>query len=287
MVTTLPHRFPHSAFPKGIDVWPKVHENTLNYKLDTAHYHAKWDNMGATNPDPYAGFFPTTESVEARNRGDAPRDGLGNVRKGMTAHVKVITLAPGKIIFRFAQGSEDNKVRLLSVPETEAAGRNWGPFCGAWWTSALGFENMLARVSATYENSSHGVVGGQRMTLRQYARRYSAVFTDWNHMEFIGMSRVLRPIKCFMGMGAPMPERQVKVNVNGISLLENESYGDTNVQLYIPNLFGQIGTFLSYPQVWSPEVVDEKLSRHIQNMRRVGAPLHARKNLIYEALTGL
>ena len=287
MFTKLPRRYHHAAFPKGIDIWPKVHENTLNYKLDVAHYHAKWDNMGATNPDPFAGFFPTTESVEARSIGNAPRDGLGNVRKGMTTHVKVITLTPGKLIFRFAQGDEDNKVRLLSVPETEGSRMNWGPFCGAWWTSALGFENMLARVSATYENSTHGVAGGKRMTLRQYARHYSAVFTDWNHMEFIGMSRVLRPIQCFMGMGAPMPERQLQVKVDGIPLLQTESYGDTNVQLYIPNLWGQFGTFLSYPQVWTPEAVDEKLSRRIQSMRQVGAPLYARKKLIYEALTSM
>ena len=101
MSPVIAQRFHHAAFPGGVDVWPKLHDGILNYGLDVAHYNARWDGE-----DPYAGFFPTTESVAARAAKGSPRDGLGNLRKGMTTHVKVITLTPGKQIFRFGQNTE-------------------------------------------------------------------------------------------------------------------------------------------------------------------------------------
>jgi len=286
-------RFDHPAFPKGsTDVWPKTYQGILNFGLSMENFHACWDAVGASRPDPSAGFFPTMESLEARDRGAPPYDGLANVRVGLTTHVKVITLTPGKVIFRFAQqgdldkdGKPSKGNSAMNLPDDVGNAHAFLPFCGAWWTTALGFENMLARVSATYENSALGVAGGKGLGLRDYARRYSAVFTDWSRMEIVGMSRVLRPIRCFMGMGAKL-SREFKVVVDGIPLVESETYNDSNVQLYIPNLRGQIGTYLSAPQVWSPEKIDERLSRRIQRMRMQGVPLHERKKHIFESLTG-
>jgi len=283
MSTPHSHLFTHRAFPKGVEVWSKTHQGILNYGLDLEHFHAAWDALGAKEPDPSAGFFPTLESVEARAHGTPPRDGLGNVRAGLTTHVKPITLTPGKVIFRFAQRTGAGSA--FNVPDELGADLSWAPFCGPWWTTALGFENMLARVSATYENSAIGVVGGRGMKLREYARRYSAVFTDWSRMEIVGMCRVLRPIRCFMGMGAKLSRSDVKVNYQGIELVESETYTDSNVQLYIPNLWGQFGAYLSHPQVWSPEAIDERLSRRVQQMRATGVPLSARKKHIFETLT--
>lgn len=285
MSPVIAQRFHHAAFPGGVDVWPKLHDGVLNYGLDVAHYNAQWDGG-----DPYAGFFPTTESVAARTAKGSPRDGLGNLRKGMTTHVKVITLTPGKQIFRFGQNTEATAQSpgssALNVPDALSGTQSWAPFCGPWWTSSLGFENMLGRVSATYESSAIGVLGGKALGLREYARRYSAVFTDWSRMEIVGACRVLRPIRCFMGMGAKLERSNVPVSYGGIQLLESESYQDANVQLYLPNLWGQIGTYLSPPQVWSPEKVDELLSRRVQQMRKQGTMLYERKRFIFEQLMG-
>ena len=275
MTTPAPRVFHHPAFPKGVDVHPMVDgaSGTLNHKLDIKHFHAHWDSLGEEKADPHAGFFPTLESLARREANDPkapPRDGLGNIRKGLTTHVKVITLTPGKRIFRFTQPAKNGDLS--------------GAFCGPWWTTSLGFENMLARVSATYERSGIGVVGGKGMKLRDYARRYSAVFTDWSEMSRIGMSQVLKPIRCFMGTGAKLTRDDVKVNVKGIELLETETYEDANLQLFLPNLWGHIGSHLSQPRVWTPEAVDALLSGNIQKMRTQGSLLSQRKQHIFEQL---
>jgi hypothetical protein len=281
MSTGKAQRFQHPAFPGGVDVWPKEHGGTLNHGLDLEHFKAKWDALGEKVKDPNAGFFPTVESVAARAAGSPPRDGLGNVRGGMTSHVKPITLTVGKHVFRFGSSSAGS---ALNVPEKMGGQTKWAPFCGPWWTTSLGFENMLARVSATYEDSSIGVAGGKGMGLRSFARNYSAVFTDWSRMDIVGMCKVLRPIRCFMGMGAKLSRSDVKVQYQGIELVESEKYEDANVQLYIPNLWGQIGTYLSQPQVWSPEKIDALLSARVQKMRAKGALLNERKQFIFEQL---
>lgn len=286
--------FYHASFPNGVKVVSKTHEGILNNGLDLAHFHAKWggtngEKVEPTKTDPFAGFFPTLESVierETRGTDAEPRDALPNIRKGMTGHVKVIKLTPGKHIFRFAQHNDDsNKPRTVPLADRAAKAVDVGPFCGPWWTSSLGFENMLARVSATYENSAIGVANGRGMRLRDYARSYSAVFTDWSRMEIIGMCRVLRPIYCFMGMGAKLVRTDVKkTDVRGIELLETETYEDANVQLYIPNLWGHIGEYLSHPDVWTPERVDALLSRRVQDMRKAGLLLSTRKRFIIDML---
>ena len=275
MTTATPRVFRHPAFPDGVDVYPTVDEasGTLNHKLDLKHFHAAWDSLGETDADAKAGFFPTLESLAKRDTGDPknpPRDGLRNVRGGLTTHVKVITLTPGKRLFRFAEQRGERE--------------NIGPFCGPWWTTSLGFENMLARVSATYESSGIGVVSGKGMRLREYARRYSAVFTDWSKMDIVGMSQVLRPIRCFMGMGAKLMRDNVVVKVHGIELIETETYDDANIQLYLPNLYGNIATHLSPPRIWAPEKVDALLSQRIQRMRAQGSLLSQRKQFIFEQL---
>jgi hypothetical protein len=266
--------FKHAAFPGGsVDVWPKENDGVLNFGLDVVHFKARWDAPGEKKPDPNAGFFPTAESVAARTAGKPPRDGLGNVRGGLTEHVRPITLTAGKYVFRFAQSSNE-----------PASKDPLAPFHGPWWTTSLGFENMLARVSSTFDNSAIGVAGGKGLPLREYARKYSAVFTDWSRMEIVGMCKVLKPIRCFMGMGAKLSRSDVKIEVNGVPLVATESYEDTNVQLYIPNLYGQIGAYLSKPQVWTPEKIDALLSKRIQDMRKDGDKLSERKRFIFEHL---
>ncbi|MEI2746765.1 MAG: hypothetical protein V9G22_15765 [Ottowia sp.] len=44
--------------------------------------------------------------------------------------------------------------------------------------------------------------------------------------------------------------------------------------------------YLSPPQVWSPEKVDELLSRRVQQMRKQGTMLYERKRFIFEQLMG-
>jgi hypothetical protein len=283
VATTKAEKFKHAAFPGGaVDVWPKEHDGTLNYGLDLVHFKAKWDAPGEKTPDANAGFFPTMESVAARTTGKPPRDGLGNVRGGLTEHVRPITLTPGKHVFRFAQNGASGGA--INVPGDHGAKLQFAPFCGPWWTTSLGFENMLARVSSTFDNSAIGVAGGKGLPLREYARKYSAVFTDWSRLEIVGMCKVLRPIRCFMGMGAKLTRSDVKVEANGIELVATETYEDANVQLYIPNLWGQIGVYLSPPQVWSPEKIDALLSKRIQDMRKQGESLSQRKRFIFEHL---
>jgi hypothetical protein len=280
---TTKQQFKHGSFPGGaVDVWPREHGGVLNYGLDLVHFKARWDAPGEKKPDPNAGFFPTAESVAARTAGQPPRDGLGNVRGGLTEHVRPITLTAGKYVFRFAQNSASGSA--LNVPGEHGSKIAWAPFCGTWWTTSLGFENMLARVSATFEGSALGVSGGKGLPLREYARKYSAVFSDWSRMEIVGMCKVLRPIRCFMGMGAKLSRSDVKVEAHGIDLVESETFDDANVQLYIPNLWGQIGVYLSQPQVWSPEKIDALLSKRIQEMRKEGVALSQRKRFIFEHL---
>ena len=272
MPTTKPLELKHAAFKGGaVDVWPKAHEGTLNYGLDMKHLEAHWDSLGEKKPDPNAGFFPTAESLALRAKGEAPRDGLGNIRGGLNAKkvVHVITLTKGKYVFRFAQDNKKDPAAL---------------FCGPWWTTSLGFENMLSRVGATYENSAIGVAGGKDLKLRDYARKYSAVFTDWSAMDVVGVCQVLAPIRCFMGHGAELARSDVKVVVDGIERVASETFDDSNVQLYIPNLWGQLGTYLSKPKTWTPEQIDALLSKTIQDMRKKGTTLSERKRAIVTEL---
>jgi hypothetical protein len=272
MATTKPQPFKHAAFKGGaVDVWPKDNEGVLNYGLDLKHFHAPWDAPGEKKADASAGFFPTVESLALRAKGEPPRDGLGNIRGGLNVKkvVRVITLTAGKYVFRFTQ---DNKKDAKA------------PFCGPWWTTALGFENMLARVGATYESSAIGVAGGKDLKLRDYARKYSAVFTDWSAMDIVGVSKVLKPIRCFMGHGAELSRDDVHVKVDGIERVESETFDDSNVQLYIPNLWGQLGVYLTEPKTWTPEQIDAVLSKTIQDMRKKGTTLAQRKLAIVKEL---
>lgn len=287
-MTLSPRTFVHTNFPKGaITVYPKLHQGTLNYGLDVLHYHTPFDHQGVEpgHADAKAGFFPTAESVAVRERDGAsarPWDLLSNIRGGMTSHIRVITLNPGHHIFRFSQhGKRGGGVQL---GDTSSANSAYAPFEGPWWTSKLGFENMLGRLDAKSGNKAMGVVNGRAMGLRQYARNYSAVFTDWSKMELVGMCKVLRPIKAFMGMGAKLERSDVKVNYASFEKLETETFNDENVQLYIPNLNGQIGTSLSTPSIWSPEKVDELLSNRIQYLRRAGTTLKTRVDFIIQNL---
>lgn len=251
------------------EVYQAVYDGVLNHDLKPEHYQR--------------GEFLTNESVEQRLRNrqlgvrEEERGALdthGNLQRGMKAHVRVITLKEGQPIFRFASKS--------------SAHRHTGP----WWTTKLGFEAILLRLDSAVE-------GGRQLTLREFARRYSAVAESWNQMDTVFMGVVRRPIRCFMGMGSQQyffrdprstePNRQQHLHHGNLAQhrerlqwvqaghaqqLNLESYEDENVQLYLPNLSGHVSTperplaeaFLQVFKEWSPEQIDHEL--HLSKLAR-------------------
>lgn len=245
-------------------VYPAVYQGILNFGLSLANYES--------------GYFLTEESVlqrAANRRAGLPeqkdvRDFHANLRTGMKNHVRVITIRPGQPLFRF--GASSNAYRQS----------------GPWWTTKLGFEQMLLRKETR-------VVGGRPLTLREYARRYSAVARSWSEMDRVFLAVVQQPIRCFMGMGSkqyfyntPTPNAekkhaQVHVHHGNLAQMQEglakvraghqhqqklEEYGDENVQLYLPNLAGYLSPgakagqgFLHIEREWSPEEIDQRLSK--------------------------
>lgn len=208
--------------------------NRHTYKVYPRVY---WNtlNYGLTLENYQTGLFPVAESLLLRAKGEPTRDELPGLEGGMRTP-RVVTLQPGQPLFRFAR-------------------RNQGEadFTAPWWISKSGFEAVLARLRrpATPQGP-----GDSSMSLRAYARRHAAVFVEWHAMDVIGMAFVQKPIRCFMGLG------------NEILPADAAGPGpDSNVQLYVPNLQGQLGPggHLSQPSVWAPEDIDRALRSGAQH----------------------
>jgi hypothetical protein len=226
-------RFEHPAFPTAQVVYPVAHEGLLNYGLDLRHLHARHDGYGLERPDPNAGFFPTSESVLARQTGATkPLDALFNVRGGLVvegqtnlAHTsdrypatlsQAIELAPGGLIMRF--GSSD----------------------GAWWFDQAAAFHMLERKAGDgrtvggVQSAHHG------MDILSYVRKYLAIFHTWSELKEVVVARPIGRIRCFKGIGAAQGAASLRPDSHGrerdLAGGAIPAYTDVNEQLYIPNL---------------------------------------------------
>lgn len=118
------------------------------------------------------------------------------------ARARIITLEPGQDIYRWA-----GLGRCGPLPEDKAGS-------GPWWSTKRGAMKILLRSRATGEKNTSGL-----------ARDFSNVARSWgNALDLVVCAKVIRPIRCFMGVG-----RDVR-DVNG------EVWDSRELQLYIPNL---------------------------------------------------
>jgi hypothetical protein len=119
------------------------------------------------------------------------------------ARARIITLDAGQHIYRWA-----GRGRCGPLPEDKAGS-------GPWWSTKRGAMKILLRSRATGEPNTSAV-----------ARDFSNVARSWgNALDVVVCARVIRPIRCFMGVG-----RDVRDEKNG------ELWDSRELQLYIPNL---------------------------------------------------
>ncbi|MFT5435208.1 MAG: hypothetical protein ACI9OJ_005925 [Myxococcota bacterium] len=204
------------------DVNPTAHRGTLNYGLTRRHA--------------LMGVFPTAESVKELEAGRPPRHEVGAVGGMQRGAVSVTELKAGTTLYRFGPAGNGHK--------------------GGWWTSRDGLFRMLLRVEPRVDGMP-GVHGGSELNLRDYARKYSEVLSDWSDMKFIYGTRLLGNVVAFCGMGAaqataPLEIHDAHGNIVGMVA---EKMSDDNRQILIPNIYARIdGPPPREPRFFSPVV---------------------------------
>jgi hypothetical protein len=252
---------PHGPWPQKFtfgnvhrwtfDIYPTAYMGTLNYGLQMHHA--------------IAGIFPTAESALARERGQKARDeltlidqpepsgGFGNVPRSATgglqrAGMSVIRLNLGETLYRF--GDE-------------------GGHKGGWWIDRRGLMRILLRVEPGREGLP-GVRGGAELSIRDYARKYCEVLTEWkSRMKYIYATRLQGAVMAFGGMGAAQRSKNVLTIANSDGsghAVTYEHLDDDNRQIFIPNVYDRVDNalpgeprFFSSPVKWHPEVLEQCL----------------------------
>lgn len=230
------------------DVYPTVYRRILNYGLNRQHAHRR--------------IFPTEESIEQRIINPGWKfDELGNLAGGMQlSRMAVIRLTAGTTLYRFG---------------------DTGGHEGGWWTSRDGMFRMLLKVEPRRAGLP-GVVDGQELTLRDYARKYSEVLTEWgNGMRYMFCTRLRGPVMAFRGMGASQQAKVYQLEIPGSGGQTAgtivEKMNDDNRQIFIPNVFGRIDappqgepSFFSPVRKWLPEVLEQRLTPAILERLQAG-----------------
>jgi hypothetical protein len=211
------------------------------------------------------GIFPTAESVMARTRGQDgydqltlldqpnPSGGFGNVPRSATGGLRVgglhaIRLNVGETLYRFGDD---------------------GGHKGGWWIDRRGLMRILLRIEPA-QNGLPGVRGGTEFNIRDYARKYCEVLTEWkSKMKYIYATRLQGAVMAFGGMGAAQRSKNILTLANSDGTPHAVTYehlADDNRQIYIPNAFTRIDNavpgeprFFSAPIKWHPEVLEQSL----------------------------
>ena len=248
---------PHGPWPqvwadaKGnrFDIYPTAYSGVLNYGLDKKHA--------------ISGIFPTAETVMAREAGESVRDELTLINRSGPSAGPTPAAATGGM-----QLAGCNAVRLNSGTTLYRFGDDGG-HKGGWWTERDGLFRMLLRVEPAAEGLP-GVKDGSRYTLRDYARLYSEVLTEWkSKMKYLFATRLQGPIMAFRGRGAAQRSAEVleMVDASGAPIaVTYEHMADDNRQLFVPNIYaridGPVGAepkFFSNVVKWHPEVLEHHL----------------------------
>ena len=230
------------------DVYPTVYRRILNYGLNRQHAHR--------------GIFPTEESIEQRivdpNFG---YDKLDNLSGGMQlSRMSVVRLTAGTTLYRFG---------------------DTGGHKGGWWTSRDGMFRMLLKVEPK-KPGLPGVAGGNELNLRDYARKYSEILTEWGSgLRYMFCTRLRGPVMAFRGMGAAQQGQVYQIAVPGtedeLAGTVVEKMNDDNRQIFIPNVFNRIDgpsgnepSFFSPVRKWIPEILEQRLTPAILERLRAG-----------------
>lgn len=247
-----PQKWTWTNIPKvTFDVYPTAYLGTLNYGL--SQHHA------------VMGVFPTAESVMARTRGQDPRDqlslldqpnpsgGFGNVPRSATGGLQLTGL----------------QVIRLNVGDTLYRFGDVGGHKGGWWIDRRAIMRMLLRVEPAKEGLP-GVRGGAEYNIRDYARKYCEVLTEWqSKMKYIYATRLQGPVMAFGGMGAAQRSKNIMTIANADGSAHAVTYehlADDNRQIYIPNVYARVDNalpgeprFFAPVVKWHPEVLEQCL----------------------------
>ena len=252
---------PHGPWPQKwtganghrwtFDVYPTAHQGILNYGLQMHHA--------------ISGMFPTAESVLARQQGKDGREqlslidqatqkgGFGNVPRSASGGLQftgmnVIRLSVGQTLYRF--GDENGHK-------------------GGWWIDRRGLMRILLRVEPA-KDGMPGVQRGSEYNIRDYARKYCEVLTEWgSKMKYIFATRLQGTVMAFGGMGAAQRSKDVLTisNADGTAhAVTYEHLDDDNRQIFIPNVYARIDgpppgepRFFAPHVKWHPEVLEQCL----------------------------
>ncbi len=115
-----------------------------------------------------------------------------------------------------------------------------------------------------------GVQGGAELNIRDYARKYSEVLTEWeNGMRYVYCTRLRAPVWAFRGMGADQRSKEIETVMDqhgNPTAITYEHMKDDNMQTFIPNVFGRVDApkpgeplFFAPTVKWLPEVLEHDL----------------------------
>jgi hypothetical protein len=247
-----PQKWTSTNVPKvTFDVYPTAYMGTLNYGLNQHHAVMK--------------VFPTAESVMARARGEDPRDqltlldqpgpsgGFGKIPRSATGGLQlsglhVIRLNAGDTLYRFGDTGKHN---------------------GGWWIDRRALMRILLRVEPA-KDGLPGVRNGTELNIRDYARKYCEVLTEWkSNMKYLYATRLQGAVMAFGGMGAAQRSKDVITIANpdgSAHAVTYEHLADDNRQIFIPNVYTRVDNalpreprFFGPIAKWHPEVLEQCL----------------------------
>lgn len=262
-MSRMPNRWPRRWTDErgnSYDVYPTAYQGELNYKLSdhhartglfpTAESLAVRDAnaavpLGAPKANPFDGLSILDNPTLRAQAGPSPTKGIGGMQGG---RFKSVRLDPGTFLFRF--GDPDKRV-------------------GGWWSDRRAMLRILLRVEPAVKGLQ-GVRGGAELNIRDYARKYSEVLSEWqNGMRYVWCTRTMGAIWGFRGLGADQRSEKIETVLDQFGnpvAITYEHMNDDNLQLFLPNVFGRVDApkpgeplFFSAMVKWLPEVLEANL----------------------------